>query len=225
MSSEAPSARRQASRPRGELFVLSAPSGAGKTTLIKALFADYPEVTDHLAFAVSHTTRAPRPGEVDGKDYYFVDRPRFETMVADDGFLEWAVVHDRLYGTSRHEVEGLLARGCDVLLDIDVQGAASLRRSLPEAPSIFIMPPSFGALEERLRGRGSESAEQIARRLGTSSSEVREYVHYDYVIVNEQLDGACRALASIFLARRCGSARLGQRVAEIVKDFPHEPLE
>lgn len=206
----------------GELFVLSAPSGAGKTTLIKSLFESFPDVTRSLAFAVSHTTRTPRPGEVHGKDYYFVDRSEFETMVAAGDFLEWAVVHDRLYGTSRAEVERLLAEGSDVLLDIDVQGAASLRQSMPQAPSIFIMPPSYEALEHRLRGRGSDSSEQIERRLGTSSDEVREYIHYDYVIVNGQLEGACQTLASIFLARRSGSKRFGRRLEDIISSFPRE---
>lgn len=209
----------------GELFVLSAPSGAGKTTLIHSLFELYPEVGHHLAFAVSHTTRLPRPGEVDGKDYYFIDRQRFEAMVRAGELLEWATVHDRLYGTSRVEVERLLAQGNDVLLDIDVQGAASLRQSMPQAPSIFVLPPSYEALEKRLRGRGSESPQQIARRLATSLREVREYEKYEYVIVNDRLDGACQALASIFLARRCRAERLGRLAEDIVRGFPAGPSE
>ncbi len=204
----------------GELFVLSAPSGAGKTTLIQSLFERYPEVGDHLAFAVSHTTRPPRAGEVDGKDYYFIDRRRFEAMAQADEFLEWATVHDRLYGTSRGEVERLLAQGNDVLLDVDVQGAESLRHTIPKSPSIFVLPPSFEVLEGRLRGRGSESPEQIARRLATSLREVREYEKYEYVIVNDRLEGACQALASIFLARRCRAERLGRLAEEIVRGFP-----
>ena len=211
--------------PSGELFVLSAPSGAGKTTLIQSLFERYPTVAGQLAFAVSHTTRPSRPGEVDGKDYYFVDRPRFESMARGGEFLESATVHGRLYGTSRGEVDRLLAQGKDVLLDIDVQGAATLRRSLPEAPSIFILPPSFEALEGRLRGRGSESPEQIARRLATAIQEVRELSKYDYVIVNDRLEGACLALASIFIARRCRTERLGRLAEGIIRGFPAAPAE
>lgn len=207
----------------GELFVLSAPSGVGKTTLIKRLFESYPEVAEKLTFAVSHTTRPPRPGEVDGKDYHFVARSTFEAMVQADGFLEWAVVHDHLYGTSRQAVEGLQAEGLDVLLDIDVQGGATLRRTLPEAPSIFILPPSYEVLEARLRGRASDSEEQISRRLATSIQEVRDVIHYDYVIVNGELDRACQSLASIFLTRRCLTKRRARDLQDIIEGFPGMP--
>lgn len=209
---------------RGEMFVLSAPSGAGKTTLIKRMFEVYPSVQGTLAFAVSHTTRPPRPGEVDGGDYHFVDRQTFEAMVEDDAFLEWAVVHGHhLYGTSHGAVDRLLEQGKDVLLDIDVQGAEQVWQRHPDVPTLFIMPPSFEALEERLQSRGSEAPEQIARRLATARDEVRKYRRYEYVIVNDQLERACEALAAIFLARRSRRQRRESELEAIVEQFPPPP--
>ncbi len=206
---------------RGEIIVLSAPSGAGKTTLIRRLFARYPRVAGAMRFAVSHTTRAPRRGEVDGRDYYFVSRREFEDLVAADGFLEWAVVHGRHYGTSFAAVEPELERGHDVILDIDVQGARRIRTRHPEVVSIFIMPPSLEILEGRLRRRALDAAEQIERRLRTAVEEVQEHESYDYVIVNDDLERASEALAAVFLARRFRRPRMRRRIAKILEQFPN----
>ena len=205
---------------RGEIFILSAPSGVGKTTLVRRLFEHYPTVAESLSFAVSHTTRAPRPGEVEGKDYYFVDEERFEALVAADGFLEWAMVHGQHKGTSRQEVNRLVASGRDVLLDIDVQGAANLRRKLPNTPSIFILPPSHGDLRTRLMGRGGDSREQITERLTNARREVRHCERYEYVIVNNDLDRATESLAAIFLARRSRRERMQTTIDQVLEAFP-----
>lgn len=204
----------------GELFVLSAPSGVGKTTLIRRLFEHHRQVAESAVFSVSYTTRAARPGEVDGRDYFFVSRDEFEGMIAGERFLEWAVVHGRHYGTSREAVERELARGRDVLLDIDVQGARQVGSRCPEAVSIFILPPSFEILERRLRGRASDGPEQIERRLRTALEEIREHGRYDYVIVNDHLDRASEALAAVFLARRCRRPRAQLRIDRILASFP-----
>lgn len=192
----------------------------GKTTLVKRLFELYPSVAEHLAFAVSHTTRAPRPGEEEGKDYYFVDVEHFEGMVAGDEFLEWALVHGQHKGTSRREVEGLLVQGRDVLLDIDVQGGRSVAEKIPEALSIFILPPSYSELEARLRGRGLDSAEQMERRLENARSEVRQCKRYEYAIVNDDLGRATEALAAIFLSRRYRRERMQRQIKQILDKFP-----
>ncbi len=205
---------------RQELLVLSAPSGTGKTSLIRRLFATYPRVAEGLVFSVSHTSRAPREGEVHGRDYYFVDRGEFEAMIAEDRFLEWAVVHGQYKGTSRAEVERLLAQGHDVLLDLDVQGAESVLRQDPEVPAIFILPPSYPELEQRLRRRGSDSPEQIELRLRTAREEMRRYPGYDYVILNDDLERACEALAAVFLARRFRRGRMQSQIDRILDGFP-----
>lgn len=210
----------ETARGRGEMFVLSAPSGAGKTTLIRRMFESHPVLRQTLGFAVSHTTRRPRRGEVDGVDYHFVDRAVFEERVEAGHFLEWATVHGRLYGTSYEAVEQLLDRGIDVLLDIDVQGAEQVCRKHPEVPTLFIMPPSFEALEDRLRGRGSEAAEEISRRLSAAPGEVRQALAYEYVIVNDRVEHACEALAAVFLAHRCRRERMNDRLRQIIDDFP-----
>ena len=204
----------------GELFVLSAPSGAGKTTLIRRVFDSNPEIAASMTFSVSHTTRPPRTGEVDGEDYHFVSRETFERMMAEDRFLEWALVHGRHYGTSLEGVEQQTARGRDVLLDIDVQGARSIRQRVPEAPSVFILPPSFEILESRLRGRGLDPPEQIARRLRNALGEIRECIDFDYVIVNDDLDRASAALASVFHSRRFHRQRMQGQIDRILSDFP-----
>lgn len=205
---------------KGEIFVLSAPSGSGKTTLIRRLLRTRADVAERLAFAVSHTTRPPREGEVNGVDYYFVDRDGFEAKIEAGDFLEWAVVHGHLYGTGRGEVEALLTRGLDVLLDIDVQGAEQVLRQCPEAPSLFILPPGFEELRRRLEGRGSDSPDQVARRLRTATEEVRRFEMYEYVILNDDLEAACVSLASVFLARRSHRDRMGRKVQQVLEDFP-----
>lgn len=188
----------------GLLFVVSAPSGAGKSTLLARVMPALPG----LGFSVSHTTRAPRPGEVSGRDYHFVGREEFVALRerTPSGFLEWAEVHGNLYGTSRAEVEGLLAAGRDVVLDIDVQGARQLRGLLP-AVFIFIAPPSLEELSRRLRHRGTEAEETVRLRLANAREELQAAGEYDYLVVNETLDEAAAQLRAIVLAERCRQRR------------------
>lgn len=189
----------------GILFILSAPSGAGKTTLLKRVMADLPG----LAFSVSHTTRAPRVGEQDGVDYYFVSRGAFATMREQGLFLEWAEVHGNLYGTSKPAVVAQLEAGIDVVLDIDVQGAAIVRKfaAIP-AVSLFISPPSLEELEKRLRGRETDSEETILLRLQNARNEMRAAVAYDYLVVNDHLELAVDTLRAIVIAERSRGHRL-----------------
>ncbi len=205
---------------RGELLILSAPSAAGKTTLKNRLFSHHRELARRLAFSVSYTTRPPRTGEVDGKDYYFVDRKQFEAMIAGDAFLEWAVVHGLHYGTSRAQVEELCQDGTDVILDIDVQGVLQVLERQPEVPAIFILPPSYQELERRLRSRGLDDAEQIERRLLDAGEEMRYLDHFDYAIVNDDLDRATRALAAILLARRFRRTRMQNQITQLLEGYP-----
>jgi guanylate kinase len=204
---------------RGELFILSAPSGAGKTTLIQTLLNGGFARFGGIEFSVSHTTRPPRQGETDGTDYHFIGHAAFLDMIAADRFLEWAQVHDNFYGTSRDEVMPRLERGTDVLLDIDVQGAEQVLARLPEAHSIFVMPPSFAALRQRLHGRGLDDEERIARRLAVSLSEISHFERYGYVIINDDASRASEALAAIILEKRHRRERMFSRIQEILKDF------
>ncbi len=185
---------------RGRLFVVSAASGTGKTTLVKALMARVPS----LAFSVSHTTRAPRAGEVDGRDYHFVDRATFERMIAAGEFLEHASVFGNLYGTGRAEVEKSLVAGRDLLVEIDWQGAAQVRSRLPEAIDVYILPPSRAELEARLRGRGTDSAEVIERRLRESVHELSHWREFRYAVVNDDLARALADLEGIVAGRGAG---------------------
>ncbi|HEX4964715.1 MAG TPA: guanylate kinase [Thermoanaerobaculia bacterium] len=203
----------------GELFILSAPSGAGKTTLIQSLMAGGLNGFGGVEFSVSHTTRKPRAGEVDGKDYHFVDPGTFQSMIAAGAFLEWARVHDNYYGTARGEVFPRLERGIDVVLDIDVQGAEQVLANVPQAHGIFVMPPSYAALESRLRSRGKDDTQTIARRLAVSLEEVRRYDRYHYVIINEDARRASEVLAAIILEKRHRRERMQPRVQEILQDF------
>lgn len=205
--------------PSGELFILSAPSGAGKTTLIQNLTTGRFSDIGGLAFSVSHTTRQPRQGEADGRDYHFVDHATFLGMIEADAFLEWAKVHDNYYGTSRGEVFPRLEQGVDVLLDIDVQGAEQVVARCPEAHSIFVLPPSYEVLEGRLRARALDDDSTIARRLGVSLGEVRRYESYRYVIINDDARRASEALAAIILEKRARRERMQSRVQEILRDF------
>ena len=203
----------------GELFILSAPSGAGKTTLIQNLVSGRFSDLGGLAFSVSHTTRQPRQGELDGRDYQFVDHATFLGMIEADAFLEWAKVHDNYYGTSRQEVFPRLERGIDVLLDIDVQGAEQVVLRVPEAHSVFVLPPGYEALERRLRLRGLDDDGTIARRLAVSLEEVNRYDQYRYVIINDDARRASEALAAIILEKRYRRERMQSRVQEILRDF------
>lgn len=188
----------------GHLFVISAPSGAGKTTLLRPVL----EVVPALAFSVSHTTRAPRPGEVDGKDYFFVNPGGFAVLRQEGDFLEWAEVHGNCYGTSRRAVETQLASGQDIILDIDVQGAQQLRdRQDLSATFIFIAPPSLAELERRLTGRRTEDAATIALRLKNARHELRAVEQYDYLIINDNLDQARAMLTAIILEKRARARR------------------
>jgi guanylate kinase len=185
---------------RGRLFVIAAPSGTGKTSLVKALMQRVPE----LGFSVSHTTRKPRPNEVAGRDYHFVDPPTFRRMIGAGEFLEHAGVFDNLYGTSQAAVEAALAAGRDLLLEIDWQGARQVRERLPEAIDVFILPPSRAALEERLRGRGTDSPEVIARRLRDSVTELSHWAEFRYVIVNDRFEAALADLERIVAGQGAG---------------------
>ncbi|HEX6202128.1 MAG TPA: guanylate kinase [Thermoanaerobaculia bacterium] len=204
---------------RGELFILSAPSGTGKTTLIRSLLDGGSRAVGDLCFSVSHTTRPPRRQEVDGEHYHFVSRDRFQRMIDDGAFLEWAEVHGNLYGTARDEVLPRLEAGIDVLLDIDVQGAARMLAQHAGSVSVFVLPPSYAVLRERLHGRGLDDEEEIARRLAASLSEIKRYERYDYVIINRDAEQASRVLASIVLARRQRVERQREGVESIVRSF------
>ena len=183
---------------RGIIFVLSAPSGAGKTSISKRIVAAMPDVVQ----VVTCTTRTPRPGERDGREYYFLSRQAFEQRIAAGDFLEWAQIHGQFYGTLRQSVEATTAAGQDVLLVIDVQGAAQHRAASLDAVFVFVLPPSWEALAQRLQARGSESPDQQAQRLLVARQEVAHYTAYDYVIINDQLDDAVGTLQAIIRAER-----------------------
>ena len=186
----------------GNLYVVSAPSGGGKTSLTRALLPKLAETGISSAISVSYTTRTPRPGEQDGVHYHFVSDAVFEQMIAAGDFLEHAHVFDRRYGTGRTRTEELLAAGTDVILDIDWQGARQVRALAPSAVGIFILPPSREELERRLRGRGQDSDEVIARRMAQAREEMAHYLEYDYVLINEDFDRALAELMAVFQAGR-----------------------
>jgi guanylate kinase len=181
---------------QGRLIVLSAPSGAGKTTLVHALLKRNPD----LRFSVSYTTRPKRRAEVDGEDYFFVEHAQFTDMIQEDQFLEYARVFDNWYGTGRSHVQSLLDAGHSVLLEIDWQGAAQVRQRMPEAVSVFIMPPSRAELERRLRGRRTDSAAVIERRLADALDDMGHWSEFDYLVINDDLDQAVAALQRLVAA-------------------------
>jgi guanylate kinase len=201
--------------PGGVLFVVSAPSGTGKTTIVERLV----EICPNLHRSRSYTSRPPRPGEADGVDYNFISRSAFEAMVARAEFLEWADVFGNLYGTARRDTEAALAAGRDVVLVIDVQGAHQVRGRVSGTVGIFVLPPSFQALETRLRGRCQDEPAAIARRLETARSEVSAVEAYEYVVVNDTLDQCVAELAAIVTAERSRRIRRQREVARIVKTF------
>jgi len=186
---------------RGSVFVVSAPSGAGKTTLCQRLTADLRDIRH----SVSYTTRKPRPNEVNDRDYSFVSEEDFRRMAAAGEFAEWAEVHGNLYGTSVKRVEEMLEGGVDAILDVDTRGAAQLRKVYRDGVFVFILPPSMRALRERLTARMSDSAEEIERRLKRARDEIRDYRSYDYVIVNDVFEAALRELEAIVTAKRLES--------------------
>ncbi|MGC1548458.1 MAG: guanylate kinase [Rhodanobacter sp.] len=199
----------------GTLFVVAAPSGAGKSTLVNALLEHEPAIS----LSVSHTTRPPRLGEQYGRHYYFVEREAFEREIAEAIFLEHAEVHGNLYGTSRNTVQDLLAQSRDVLLEIDWQGAQQIRKSKPDCVSVFILPPSRVELERRLRGRGSDSAEVIERRLRNSREEIAHAHEFDYIIVNDRFEDALGDLQAIVRAVRQRSALQWQRQETLIAEL------
>jgi len=203
------------SRSRGLLFIVSAPSGAGKTTLVERLV----EQTTHLKMSRSYTSRRAREGETDGVDYNFVSRERFEAMIAAGEFLEWAEVFGNLYGTSAADTERMLAEGNDVVLVIDVQGARKVRSRGIETTAIFVMPPSMDVLEQRLRGRSKDTEEAIQRRLQVARGEVAAFVDYEFVVVNDELTAAVDRLRSIVIAQRSRLRRMRADAEGIVKTF------
>ena len=201
--------------PLGTLFVISAPSGAGKTSLVKALL----EQTEGIGVSVSHTTRVKREGEQDGVDYHFIDKESFISMVEQGAFLEHAQVFDNYYGTAIANIEAKLKQGEDVILEIDWQGAEQVRKQLPYSVNIFILPPSQQALEERLRGRGQDSDDIIARRMRDAKSETSHYSEYDYLVVNDDFDNALVDLRGIVLARRCRYEAKTQQLTALLKEL------
>ena len=198
-----------------DLFVVSAPSGTGKTTLIRELLARVPD----LKFSVSFTTRPMRQGERDGVDYHFVDEARFDAMVAAGAMLEWARVHGQRYGTGARQVDEVLAAGSDILLDVDTQGARSVRALRPDSVFIFIMPPDYRTLEERLRGRGGATPDERARRIGNAREEMERYVEYDYVVINDSLPAALGSLEGIVLSRRRRRPRMEADCRKVMETF------
>jgi len=196
---------------RGTLVVVSAPSGAGKTTLCHEVRTLVPD----LYYSVSYTTRAPRLGETDGTDFFFVTEGAFTAMRERDEFAEWAEVHGHLYGTPAKALESALGRGLDVLLDIDTHGARQLRQRYPEAVSVFIMAPSMAELDARLRERNSNSPGDIARRLSRAKEEIAAWRQYDYLIINRDVKDAVDQLATIIQAERCRTSRLTLRFPDM----------
>lgn len=208
-----------ATNPQGTLFVVSSPSGGGKGTIIRHVL----DVVPNLSYSVSFTTRAPRLAEVNGREYFFVSRQSFEEMVAGGEFLEWACVHGNLYGTSKRQVADETSVGTDIVLEVDVQGAASVRELPLDSVSVFILPPSYEVLRERLIARGTDSPEELEVRLRNAPEELRQYSAFDYVIINDQVARAAGQLASIIHAERARCARQESLVREVIKKFkPHK---
>jgi guanylate kinase len=201
---------------RGILFVISSPSGGGKGTLIRRILTHMPR----LGYSVSWTTRSPRQGEVNGRDYHFVTQEDFTAARERGEFLEWALVHGNFYGTSLKVVERELSVGRDIVLEIDVQGAASVRRMGIEAVSVFILPPSFEILRRRLTGRQSENSDSLALRLQNSRGEVEHYREFDYVVLNDDVDRAATQLASIVYAERARRVRQVRLAERVLATFP-----
>jgi guanylate kinase len=190
---------------RGLMLVLSSPSGAGKTTIARRVLGEDPGITA----SISHTTRARRPGEVDGKDYHFIDKQTFTQMRDEKAFLEWALVFDNFYGTTRAPVDEALAQGRDVLFDVDWQGADSLReQAKDDVVSVFVLPPTAGALEERLKARAQDSDDVVARRMAGASNEIQHWNDYDYVLVNFDVEQSVAAVHAVLAAERLKRTRL-----------------
>jgi guanylate kinase len=203
---------------RGVLFIVSAPSGTGKTTLVERLVHQ----VSNLCLSRSHTSRTARPGEQDGVDYHFISRARFEEMARNGDFLEWADVFGNYYGTSAVDTEQCLANGQDLVLVIDVQGARQVRSSGIESIGVFVLPPSSATLEQRLRGRSKDSDDEIRKRLEAAGREVSEFATYEYVVVNDELDGAVDRLRAIVLAERARVKAMRSTAETIIETFHRE---
>ena len=206
--------------PRGTLFVVSSPSGGGKGTIIEHVL----EKVENLSYSVSYTTRAPRSKEVDGREYFFVSRDTFEEMIAAGEFLEWACVHGNFYGTAKSQILQQTAAGADIILELDVQGAASVRQLLMDSVSVFILPPSYEVLKQRLIARGTDSPEELAVRLRRAPEELRDYSNFDYVIINDEVEKAARQLASIIYAERARCMRQEGLVREVMTEFNNNQI-
>ena len=200
---------------KGNLIIISSPSGGGKGTLIKEILRSVPQI----GYSVSYTTRVMRVGEEHGRDYFFVSKDEFAALIEADEFIEYAEVHGNLYGTSASEVRRQIERGNDVILEIDVQGAESIRRKMPAAVGIFILPPSFEVLRARLVSRATEKQEDLAVRLRNSISEVRQYEHFDYVVINDEVERAVADLRNIILAERTKPDRQSGVIQAILDSF------
>jgi guanylate kinase len=200
---------------RGILFVVSSPSGGGKGTLIQRVL----NKVANLSYSVSFTTRAPRSGEVHGREYFFVTPEQFREMAAADEFLEWAYVHGKMYGTARRQVIREISEGRDIILEVDVQGAASVRMLMPDSVSIFILPPSFEVLRQRLQARGTDSAEELDLRLRNAPTELKDYSAFQYLIINDDADRAAGEMMAIVQAERARLSRQGERVKRVVEAF------
>jgi guanylate kinase len=204
---------------RGTLFVVSSPSGGGKGTIIRRVREDLLESVENLSYSVSYTTRAPRQGEVDGREYFFVSREIFDEMVAGGEFLESACVHGNFYGTSKKQIMEETAAGFDIILEVDVQGAASVRKLLMDSVSIFILPPSYDVLRQRLIARGTDSPEELEVRLRNAPEELKQYSSFDYVIINDEIERAAAQLAAIIYAERARCMRQEPLVREVIQKF------
>lgn len=200
----------------GRLIIISSPSGGGKGTLIRRLL----QTVDRISYSVSWTTRTPRAGEVEGHDYHFVSVERFEEMRNDEAFLETACVHGNLYGTAQETIARALDEGRDIVLEIDVQGAKVVRERVPESLSIFILPPSFDVLKNRLIARQTDRPDDLARRLGNSRGEVEHARSFDYIILNDDAERAARELATIVEAERARTRRREDLIERVLETFP-----
>jgi len=200
---------------KGNLFIISSPSGGGKGTLIEKLLEEVPNVS----YSVSYTTRQARDGEENGKDYIFVSGDEFKRLIAEDEFIEYAVVHGNFYGTSRSKIEKETSEGKDVILEIDVQGARIIREKVPDAIGVFILPPSYEVLSRRLFERNTESGETLGVRLNNAKQEVKAFEDFDYVIINDEIENASSSLQTIFLAERRTRDRQIDEIRDILRSF------
>lgn len=203
---------------KGSLFIITAASGTGKTSLVKQLIA----TSNDLAVSISHTTREPRPGEIEGHHYHFTDTARFEEGIEAGDFLEHAQVFDNYYGTSKRSVDQQLEAGIDVILEIDWQGALQVKERYEDVTMIFILPPSKATLRQRLSSRGQDSQEVIEKRLAGAVTEMKQYIHFDYLVINDQFETALSELKSIIVAKRQTLARQQARYGDTIKDLIQE---